>query len=157
MTQILSKLQGECPDFSDIMNFLKDQTLPEDQKLYDIIVSESKHFSLVDGVLYHWYQRRCKKVPKEISFIKQVALPTPLRLDALISYHDSLAGGGHLGIDKVKLSLIQKYYWPKMHKDITEYVRSCDRCQRAKATNHTAKPPMTNDCAHEKRALWLFL
>lgn len=76
MTQILSKLQGECPDFSDIMNFLKDQTLPEDKKLYDIIVSESIHFSLVDGVLYNWYQRRCKKVPKEISFIKQVALPT---------------------------------------------------------------------------------
>lgn len=44
------------------------------------------------------------------------------RLDALISYHDSLAGGGQLGIDKVKSSLIQKYYWPKMHKDITEYV-----------------------------------
>lgn len=49
-----------------------------------------------------------------MSFIKQVALPTPLRLDALMSHHDSLAGGGHLRIDKVKSSLIQKYYWPKM-------------------------------------------
>ena len=76
--------------------------------------------------------------------IRQVALPTPLRLDALLSYHDSLAGGGHLGIDKVRSSLMQKFYWPKMHKDITEYVRSCERCQRAKSTNHTTKPPMTN-------------
>lgn len=31
----------------------------------------------------------------------------PIRLDALMSYHDSLAGGGHLGMDKVKSSLIQ--------------------------------------------------
>lgn len=77
------------------MKYLNDQTLPEEKKLHDVIVSESKHFSLVDGVLYHWYQRGCKKVPKEMSFIKKVALPTPLRLDARMSYHDSLAGGGH--------------------------------------------------------------
>lgn len=140
----LTKLQGECPDFSNLIKYLKDQTLPEDQKLHDAIVAESKHYSIVDGILYHWFQRRCKKLPTEMSMIRQVALPTPLRLDALLSYHDSLAGGGHLGIDKVRSSLMQKFYWPKMHKDITEYVRSCERCQRAKSTNHTTKPPMTN-------------
>lgn len=43
------------------MKYLTDQTLPEDQKLHDVIVAESKHYCIVEGVLYHWYQRICKK------------------------------------------------------------------------------------------------
>lgn len=61
----------------------------------DVTVAESKHFSLVDDILYHWYQRRVKKLPEvdleeEVKFIKQIALPRELRKDALHAYHDSL-------------------------------------------------------------------
>lgn len=137
----LSQLQQECPDFSDIFNYLRDNTLPEDKTKHDSIVAESRHFSIQDDILYHWFQRRCKKLPKEMSFIKQIALPKTLRLDAP---HDCLAGGGHLGIEKVKASLNEKFYWPKMHNDITQYVRSCDRCQKAKRSSANTRPPLTN-------------
>lgn len=140
----LSQLQQECPDFSDIFNYLRDNTLPEDKTKHDSIVAESRHFSIQDDILYHWFQRRCKKLPKEMSFIKQIALPKTLRLDALLSYHDCLAGGGHLGIEKVKASLNEKLYWPKMHNDITQYVRSCVRCQKAKRSSANTRPPLTN-------------
>lgn len=99
-------------------------------------------FSLVHGLLYHWFQRRCKKPKGEFNFIRQLALPQVLRRDALLSYHDSLAGGGQLGIEKVKTALYRKYYWPRMHSDIIEYVKSCNRCQRAKRDYNPAKPPM---------------
>ena len=151
---ILSKLQRECPDFIDIINYLDSQTLPENSTKHDVIVAEAKHYSLQDGILYHWYQRRAKKLPKEMFMIKQIALPKSLRLDALLSYHDSLAGGGHLGIEKVKSSMIQKFYWPKMHNDITEYVRSCDRCQKAKKSKATSRPPLTNMPQVEKFERW---
>lgn len=60
----LSKLQQECPDFSDIFKYLKDITLPQDKTKHDSIVAESRHFSIQDDILYHWFQQRCKQLPK---------------------------------------------------------------------------------------------
>ena len=96
------------------------------------MVAESEHYDIVDGILYHWFQRRVRKVDENLRFVKQIALPRVLRKDALRSYHDGIAGGGHLGVEKVKTTLYQKYYWPGMHRDIVAYIKSCDRCQRAK-------------------------
>lgn len=58
------------------------------------------------------------------------------------AYHDSLAGGGHLGIEKVRTALVLKYYWPRMYQDVISYVKSCDRCQRAKRDYNPTNPPM---------------
>lgn len=138
----LAQLQRECRDFAGIYQYLVDGTLPDDPKARGYIVAESKYYSLVDNVLYHWFQTRGRKVAKELRLIKQLALPKVLRLDALKSYHDSLAGGGHLGVDKVKTAMYQKYYWPGMHNDIVTYVKSCDRCQLAKRDYNPHKPPM---------------
>jgi hypothetical protein len=41
-----------------------------------------------------------KKVQNE-RYIKHICLPMVLRYDALASFHDTNAGGGHLGVDKV--------------------------------------------------------
>lgn len=63
-----------------------------------------------------------------MSFIIHTLLET-IRLDALLSYHNCLAGGGHdhQAIEKIKASLNEKFYLPKMYNDITLYVRSCHR------------------------------
>ncbi|CAG2214425.1 unnamed protein product [Mytilus edulis] len=136
----LSELQKQCPEFSAIYTYLESGDLPEESKHRDNVVSESKYFSLSDSVLFHWYQKRCRGMDPEFRRIKQIALPKSLRLEALQSYHDSLAAGGHFGIDKVNNSLIQKYWWKSMHQDITDYVKSCDRCQRAKQNCNPNRP-----------------
>lgn len=38
----------------------------------------------------------------------------------------------HKGINEMKASLSKTYYWPNMIKDITNYVNSCNTCQKAK-------------------------
>lgn len=116
--------------------------MPEDEKQRTLVVAEAKHYSLEEGKLYHWFQRRCKNPEDGMKMIRQLALPQVLRKDALLSYRDSLAGGGHLGIEKVRTALYQKYYWPRMYHDIVEYVRSCARCQKAKRDYHPSNPPM---------------
>lgn len=53
----------------------------------------------MNGILTHFF-KRCSRQPEEMRYITHIALPKVLRLDALKQYHDSLAGGGHLGIVK---------------------------------------------------------
>lgn len=153
-TKHLSKLQRECGDFKDIINYLENQILPMDKAKHDAIVAESRHYSLANGILTHLFQRRCKRQQEEDRFITQIALPKVLRLDALRQYHDSLAGGGHLGIEKVRASIIQKYFWPRMHQDIVDYVKSCARCQKAKRNFNPTKPPMNPMPVKEKFECW---
>ena len=41
-----------------------------------------------------------------------------LRHDALASFHATNAGRGHLGVDKVLSALRQRYFWPRMQKNL---------------------------------------
>ena len=112
----LFRLQSECRDYVDIIKYLTDGSLPEDRNLRDKVVSESQHYCIMDQILYHLFQRRCKRQAEEFKFIYQLAIPRKLRKNAFFAYHDSLAGGGHLGIDKVRFIMMQKYYWPRMNQ-----------------------------------------
>ncbi|CAC5403721.1 unnamed protein product [Mytilus coruscus] len=48
--------------------------------------------------------------------IEQLVLPKILREDALLSYHDCKAGGGHTGIKKTYAALHLKKFWPGIIK-----------------------------------------
>ena len=43
---------------------------------------------------------------------------------------------GHIAIDKTLEMINRNFYWPRMAKDIEDYVCSCDDCQRNKAFCH---------------------
>ena len=45
--------------------------------------------------------------------------------------HDSRAAG-HLGIKRTIDLVKRDFYWPTLEKDVTEYVNTCDECQRNK-------------------------
>jgi hypothetical protein len=51
-------------------------------------------------------------------------------MDLLLSYHDSKAGGGHLGIKRTYEAIKQKCYFKGMYNFIQNYILSCDICQR---------------------------
>ena len=62
----------------------------------------------------------------------------------LHSYHDSLAGGAHIGIDKTYRAIQLKYFWPKMYQNVADYIRLCDACQLAKNNTTPPKAPLVN-------------
>ena len=92
----ISELQKQCPYFGPIYEFLKNGTLPADKKRAHAIPYESNQYEIVNDTLYHFFQPRSKKKTYKNELIKQIALPDTLRMDLLLSYHDSKAGGGHL-------------------------------------------------------------
>ena len=70
--------------------------------------------------------------------VDRVYIPTGLRDDMLREAHDAVMSG-HLGMEKTMERLARVAFWPHMERDVRQYVRSCDSCQRCKPSN--LKPP----------------
>ena len=64
-----------------------------------------------------------------------VPASTELRLRILRECHDSKVAG-HFGTYKTLEGIKSNFYWAKMDTDVRDYVRSCDICQRDKASRH---------------------
>lgn len=63
-----------------------------------------------------------------------IVVPDHLRKVALQICHDSVVAG-HYGVKKTMQKLTQNFSWFKMHKDVKDWVQSCQVCQRIKSAN----------------------
>jgi len=79
-------------------------------------------FSVRDGLIY-WRRHR-------------VYLPSngTLRAKILHECHDAPLHG-HLGAAKTMHAVTRMFFWPGMQRDIVQYVRSCESCQRNKPSH----------------------
>ena len=66
-----------------------------------------------------------------IYVFKKIALKTKL----LRLHHDNFLAN-HFKFKKIRVLMQRKFYWFKMTKDIKEYIKNCDICQRTKASHH---------------------
>jgi hypothetical protein len=138
----ISELQKQCPYFGPIYEFYKNGTLPADKKRAHTIPYESIQYEIINDTLYHFFQPRAKQKTYKNELIKQIALPETLRQDFLLSYHDSKAGGSHLGIKRTYEAIKQKYYFKGMYNFIQNYILSCDICQRVKRNAQAGNAPL---------------
>ena len=63
------------------------------------------------------------------SWIDQIVLPVECRKGVMHIAH-TIPMGGHLGKKKTTSRLLQRFYWPTIHRDVADYCKSCDICQR---------------------------
>ncbi|XP_064467644.1 uncharacterized protein LOC135378518 [Ornithodoros turicata] len=89
-----------------------------------------------DGILYRHYTDRRGKV------VDQLMVPQGLRGDVLKLCHSN-SWAGHLGVRKTKQRLLQEWFWPGCFKDVEQYVRACDTCQKVGKPNERCKAPLT--------------
>ena len=61
---------------------------------------------------------------------EQVVVPASCRQDILKIAH-KIPMGGHLGHNKTTQRILMHFYWPSLFRDVREYCRSCERCQKA--------------------------
>ena len=69
----------------------------------------------------------------------RILVPEFLKENILKRFHDS-PYAGHLGIKKTAARIQRRFKWPKMGKDIKEYVRGCEICTKRKAIGNNKSP-----------------
>ena len=101
-----------CRKYIDI---LESKTLTEAEK-----ERHASNFSLQDGLLH-----------RIINAERLVLVVPARRRDAvLISCHD-VPLAGHLGFSRTLDLARNRFFWPKMRRDIKRHVASCSACQKA--------------------------
>ncbi len=59
-------------------------------------------------------------------------------------FHDPPTAG-HPGIAWTKDLITRSYWWPKLQKDVKDYVKGCAQCQANKINTHTHKAPLISN------------
>ena len=129
----LSALQKLDEELAVMLAYLTDGKLPEDDKIAQRIVLESKQFFLMEGVLHReepqFPGRHC------------VVIPASLRADLLTQAHQGRFAG-HLAEKKVYDRLRRYVWWRGMRGDIHDHCRSCLVCVSRKGGHRSLKPPL---------------
>src|SRR3954470_24330625 len=107
------------PDFGPILSTLQGTPVTP-----SVPSSLLKHYSLsAHKLLMYDHDRLC--IPRG-----------PLRAQILHDHHDAPIAG-HPGIERTFESLHRICYWPHLNSDVRHYVKSCDSCQRIKASQQS--------------------
>ncbi|XP_077538732.1 uncharacterized protein LOC144151500 [Haemaphysalis longicornis] len=114
----------------------KDHTL---EKLLDNVTEgvakKNVRFQAREEILYRKYRDR-----RGVEY-DQLVVPQVYRQDLLRLAHGN-SWSGHLGIRKTKDRLLQEYCWPGCFRDVENFVRTCDVCQRVGKPGDKTKAPM---------------
>ena len=131
--EIIQKWQSENPTLE------KARALARKPKQQEETRSETTFFYR-QGLLYRQW------VPKgsdseDIRSVEQLVLPLQCRSTVLMLAHD-IPAAGHLGINKTKDRVLQRYNWPGVFRDVANHCRTCEVCHRVQGKRYGARAEM---------------
>lgn len=97
------------------------------------------YYSVQNGLLFKSYLPG--HLRKRSTFRDQLVLPQDLTGLVMHAYHDHALSGGHLADRPTYEKIRQKYWWPTMARDIRNWCRECQACQRRKTPHRRPKLP----------------
>uniref|UniRef100_A0A803JM67 Gypsy retrotransposon integrase-like protein 1 n=1 Tax=Xenopus tropicalis TaxID=8364 RepID=A0A803JM67_XENTR len=71
--------------------------------------------------------------------VEQLVVPKPYRRMVLDLAHKHVMGG-HLGVEKTKERILQRFFWPGLHGEVEQYCSSCPDCQYSAPRPHFRSP-----------------
>lgn len=124
------------------------QFFPKLEKVASNLDISTLQLSLEDNLLKMVHPLIFKETGNEIlKNLKIVLTPILKRITSvsekeqiLKQYHNCPIQGGHTGITRMFAKIKQKYFWPKMKKEISQYVKNCKDCQLSKIGIKTKEP-----------------
>ena len=129
-----ARIHHRDPTISQVVQHLRGAKVQNFQhnEAFQSFLREKDKLVIVKSVLYR--KRLCDNI---IKF--QLVLPEEYRKAALQGCHDQV---GHLGRDRTLELLRDRYFWPGMTKEASDYVAHCERCIRRKIPPNRA--PLIN-------------
>ncbi|GJZ07435.1 reverse transcriptase domain-containing protein [Tanacetum coccineum] len=116
-----------------IMEYLKDGTLPDDRKEASKIHIKARQYELMEGILY----RRSLLKP----WLRCVR---PLQANYVIREIHEGSCSMHAGPRSVVAKAMRLgYYWPTMHRDARDMIRTCNDCQVHRPMPRNPQQPLT--------------
>ena len=101
---------------------------------------QTKEFRVLGQLLWRLYDGRYQLViPPQPAWVKNVVMQ---------ECHD-VAMAGHFGKHKTLATVRQRFWWPRMVEEVTDYCKTCVTCQRIKVSRqrpavslHQSEPPV---------------
>jgi hypothetical protein len=87
---------------------------------------------------YHWSDNGLLYF-EDADLMKRLCMPSNERQVILKEVHDEAHESAHASWERTLALLRDRFYWPSMCKDITNYVRTCDPCQKIKHNRGAGK------------------
>jgi transposase InsO family protein len=107
------------------------------------------------GLLRHFdLNRDSYCVRNEMVYFNSLLIVPPKLVSFVLSmcHDDSLSG--HPGVKKTSALIKDRFFWHEMSKDITNYVTSCDSCQRRKRNYNKVYSPLSSMTAERPFQRW---
>ncbi len=110
--------------------------------LFDKVVPDSvvrniaQCYFLLDGLLVRKWVPHCDRGLGEPFF--QIVVPTTLRNKVLQTSHGDVAG--HMGVRKTYDRILRYFFWPRLKRDVAQFIKTCHTCQRTSKPNQVVKP-----------------
>ena len=120
----------QCVDFLRALG--SDEFIDSDIKLSARSRAKIPRYSIYNGLLC--YRTYATDTPRII-----VPYDKELKYRIIYEVHGT-AISGHLGREKTYGLVSQSYWWLKLYKWVSTYVRTCEMCQRVKTSAHGAAP-----------------
>ena len=133
--ELLAKLienYGEDPDWKPFLE-AKTGTIPTPTNGMHRLRFERTRLDETTGMLYY----RSSKDADE-----RLVIPKGDVRNMLLHEHHTADISGHLNFKRQKLQLSRRYWWQGLHKDLAEFCKSCEQCQRNKAATRRMRAPL---------------
>ena len=109
--------------------------------LFEALLSKEAVRSAAGGYLLQEGLLVRKWSPHGVSFVGkpvfQVVVPEKFRTQVLKTAHDQL---GHLGVHKTYNYILRYFFWPRLKRDVSSFIKSCPTCQITGKPNQGIKP-----------------
>ena len=109
--------------YQNLVEYLETDELPSDLMDFEkwILLKWSRYYILKNKLLYKKNRKDPEKLIRVIKWIE---------VEPILYMMHEHPTGGYLGTDAMYYKISERYYWDQMYRDIQNYVRLCETCQK---------------------------